>query len=464
MPPRHCAQDKTVKIGVLNDMSSLYADIGGPNSVVAIKMAVEDSGLTKKGWKIDVVSGDHQNKPDVGVNIARQWIDNDKVDAIADTPNSGVALAVSNLVKEKNKVLLNSGAATADLTGKACTPNTISFTYDTYMLANGTGKALTKAGGDSWFFLTADYAFGHALERDTRAVVTANGGKVLGGVKHPINSSDFSSFLLQAQASKAKVVGLANAGGDTTNAIKQAAEFGIVAGGQKLAALLLFINDVHSLGLKTAQGLTFTESFYWDMNDATRAWSKRFAALASKNAMPSMTQAGNYAMVLHYLKAMEALGGNPHDGAKVVAKMKELPTDDPLFGKGPLRADGRRLIPAYLFEVKKPEESKGPWDYYKQIATICAGGRRQAARGQRVSAGEEVAICRPAGCQNPAGPDWNEPARARLADVRSERRIRCLTEGIHVVCCHSAHVGTKLGIDDYSNRANWEYSEAASVN
>jgi branched-chain amino acid transport system substrate-binding protein len=366
------AQDKTIKIGVLNDMSSLYADIGGPNSVVAVKMAIEDSGLTKKGWKIDVVSGDHQNKPDVGVNIARQWIDNDKVDAIADTPNSGVALAVSNLAKEKNIALLNSGAATADLTGKACSPNTVSFTYDTYMLANGTGKALTKAGGDTWFFLTADYAFGAALERDTSAVVTANGGKVLGGVKHPINTSDFSSFLLQAQASKSKVVGLANAGGDTTNSIKQASEFGIVAGGQKLAALLLFINDVHSLGLKTAQGLTFTESFYWDLNDATRAWSKRFSALANKNAMPSMTQAGNYAMVLHYLKAMDALGGNPRDGAKVIAKMKELPTDDPLFGKGPLRADGRRLIPAYLFEVKKPEESKGPWDYYKQIATIAA--------------------------------------------------------------------------------------------
>ena len=366
------AQDKTVKIGVLNDMSSLYADIGGPNSVVAIKMAVEDSGLTKKGWKIDVISGDHQNKPDVGVNLARQWVDTEKVDAIADTPNSGVALAVNNLVKEKNIVLLNSGAATADLTGKACTPNTVSFTYDTYMLATGTGKALTKAGGDTWFFLTADYAFGAALERDTTAVVTANGGKVLGGVKHPINSSDFSSFLLQAQASKAKVVGLANAGGDTTNAIKQASEFGIVAGGQKLAALLLFINDVHSLGLKTAQGLTFTESFYWDMNDQTRAFSKRFSALASKNAMPSMTQAGNYAMVLHYLKAMEALGGNPHDGAKVVAKMKELPTDDPLFGKGPLRADGRRIIPAYLFEVKKPEESKGPWDYYKLVGTTPA--------------------------------------------------------------------------------------------
>jgi branched-chain amino acid transport system substrate-binding protein len=364
------ADDKNVKIGVLNDMSSLYADIGGPNSVAAIKMAVEDSGLTAKGWTIEVVSGDHQNKPDVGVNIARQWIDSDKVDVIADTPNSGVALAVSNLVKEKNAILLNSGAATADLTGKACTPNTISFTYDTYMLANGTGKALTKAGGDSWFFLTADYAFGHALERDTSNVVTANGGKVLGGVKHPLNTSDFSSFLLQAQSSKAKVIGLANAGGDTTNSIKQAAEFGIVQGGQKLAALLLFITDVHALGLKTAQGLTFTESFYWDLNDQTREWSKRFQNVSPKNAMPSMTVAGNYAAVLHYLKALEALGSNPHDGAKVVAKMKEIPTDDPLFGKGPLRADGRRIIPAYLFEVKKPEESKYPWDYYKLVATI----------------------------------------------------------------------------------------------
>ena len=240
------------------------------------------------------------------------------------------------------------------------------------MLAHGTGQALTKAGGNTWFFLTADYAFGAALQRDTSAVVTANGGQVVGSVKHPLNTSDFSSFLLQAQSSKAKVIGLANAGGDTTNAIKQAAEFGIVAGGQKLAALLLFINDVHALGLKTAQGLTFTESFYWDMNDQTRAWSKRFAEKTSNHAMPSMPQAGNYAAVLHYLKALEALGGNPHDGAKVVAKMKELPTDDPLFGKGPLRADGRRIIPAYLFEVKKPEESKYPWDYYKLIATIPA--------------------------------------------------------------------------------------------
>jgi branched-chain amino acid transport system substrate-binding protein len=364
------ADDKVVKIGVLNDMSSLYADIGGPNSVVAVTMAVEDSGLRDKGWKVDVVSGDHQNKPDVGVNIARQWIDTDHVDAIADTPNSGVALAVSNLVKEKNAVLLNNGAATADLTGKACNANTVAFTFDTYMLANGTGKALTKAGGDSWFFLTADYAFGAALERDTSAVVVANGGKVAGGVKHPLNTSDFSSFLLQAQSSKAKVIGLANAGGDTTNTIKQASEFGIVAGGQKLAALLLFINDVHSLGLRTAQGLTFTESFYWDMNDQTRAWSKRFAERVNNHAMPSMTQAGNYAVVLHYLKTLESLGGNPHDGVKVVAKMKDIPTDDPLFGKGPLRIDGRRLLPAYLFEVKKPDESKYPWDYYKLIATI----------------------------------------------------------------------------------------------
>jgi branched-chain amino acid transport system substrate-binding protein len=371
------AQDKTAKIGVLNDMSSLYADIGGPNSVAAVKMAVEDSGLAAKGWKIEVLTADHQNKPDVGVNIARQWIDVDKLDAVVDTPTSSVALAVSNLVKEKNSILINSGGASADITGKACTPNTLSVTYDTYMLANGTGKALTKAGGDSWFFLTADYAFGHALERDTAATVTANGGKVLGGVKHPLNTSDFSSFLLQAQSSKAKVIGLANAGGDTTNAIKQAAEFGIVAGGQKLAALLLFINDVHSLGLKTAQGLTFTESFYWDMNDNTREWSKRFQKLSPKGTMPSMTVAGLYSGVLHYLKTLETMGSNSHDGAKVVAKMKELPTDDPLFGKGTIRVDGRKLLPGYLFEVKKPEESKYPWDYYKLIATIPA---EEAAR------------------------------------------------------------------------------------
>ena len=366
------AQDKTVKIGVLNDMSSLYADIGGPNSVVAAKMAVEDSGLAAKGWKIEVLSGDHQNKPDIGLNISRQWIDVDKVDAVVDTPNSGVALAISGLAKEKNAIHINSGGASADLTGKACNANSVSVTYDTYMLAHGTGQALTKAGGNTWFFLTADYAFGAALERDTSAVVKANGGTVAGSVKHPINTADFSSFLLQAQSSKAKVIGLANAGGDTTNSIKQAAEFGIVQGGQKLAALLLFINDVHALGLKTAQGLTFTESFYWDMNDKTRAWSKKLASQTKTGSMPSMTVAGLYSGVLHYLKTLEAMGGNPHDGAKVVAKMKELPTDDMLFGKGSIRADGRKLMPAYLFEVKKPEESKYPWDYYKQVAMISA--------------------------------------------------------------------------------------------
>src|SRR5246127_43930 len=284
-------------------------------------MAVEDSGLTGKGWKIDVISGDHQNKPDIGTSIARQWFDVDKVDVIVDVPNSGVALAVNNVVKEKNGVYINSGAATSDLTNAQCSPNTVHWTYDTYLLAHATGQALVKAGGDTWFFITADYAFGAALERDTTAVVLANGGKVLGGVKHPLNTADFSSFLLQAQASKAKVIGLANAGGDTTNAIKQAAEFGIIQGGQKLAALLLFITDVHALGLRTAQGLTFTESFYWDMNDQTREWSKRFQKVSPKGAMPSMTVAGLYAEILHYLKAIEALGSNPHDGAKVVAKM-----------------------------------------------------------------------------------------------------------------------------------------------
>jgi branched-chain amino acid transport system substrate-binding protein len=372
LAPPAFAQDKTAKIGVLNDMSSLYADIGGPNSVLAAKLAIADSGIEAKGWKIELLSGDHQNKPDIGVNIARQWIDVDKVDMITDTPNSGVALAVSNLVKEKNAILMNSGGASADLTGKACTLNTISISYDTYMLANGTGKAMTKAGGDSWFFLTADYAFGAALERDTTAVVQANGGKVVGGVKHPLNTSDFSSFLLQAQASKAKVIGLANAGGDTTNAIKQASEFGITKGGQKLAALLLFINDVHGLGLKVAQGLTFTESFYWDLNDSTRKWSKRFIEQSPKKTMPSMTVAGVYAATLHYLKTLDAIGSNPHDGAKVVAKMKEIPADDPLFGKSIIRADGRRLIPAYLFEVKAPDESKYAWDYYKKVADISA--------------------------------------------------------------------------------------------
>jgi branched-chain amino acid transport system substrate-binding protein len=364
------AQDKTVKIGALSDQSGLYADLGGPGSTLAARRAVEDSGLVAKGWKIDIISGDHQNKPDVGVNIARQWFDVDKVDIIVDVPNSGVALAVNNVVKEKNGVYINSGAATSDLTNAQCSPNTVHWTYDTYMLAHGTGQALVKAGGDTWFFLTADYAFGAALERDTTAVITANGGKVVGGVKHPLNTADFSSFLLQAQASKAKVIGLANAGGDTTNSIKQAAEFGIVKGGQKLAALLLFITDVKAIGLETAQGLSFTETFYWDQDDASRAFSKKFAARMKNGSPPTMVHAGVYAGVTHYLKALEALGGNPHDGIKIVDKMKSIPTDDPLFGKGEIQPNGRTIHSAYLFEVKKPSESKGPWDFYKLVGTV----------------------------------------------------------------------------------------------
>jgi branched-chain amino acid transport system substrate-binding protein len=364
------AQDKTVKVGALSDQSGLYADLGGPGSTLAAQMAIEDSGLTAKGWKIDVISGDHQNKPDIGTAIARQWFDVEKVDVIVDVPNSGVALAVNNVVKEKNGVFINSGAATSDLTNAQCSPNTVHWTYDTYTLAHGTGQALVKAGGDTWFFLTADYAFGAALERDTTAVILANGGKVLGTVKHPLNTADFSSFLLQAQASKAKIIGLANAGGDTTNTIKQAAEFGIVKGGQKLAALLLFITDVKAIGLETAQGLNFTETFYWDMNDKTREFSKKFAARMKNGAPPTMVQAGVYAGLMHYFKALEALGANPHDGVKVVEKMKSIPTDDPLFGKGEVQPNGRTIHPAYLFEVKKPSESKAPWDFYKLVGTV----------------------------------------------------------------------------------------------
>jgi branched-chain amino acid transport system substrate-binding protein len=364
------AQDKTVKIGALSDQSGLYADLGGPGSTLAAQMAVEDSGLAAKGWKIDIISGDHQNKPDIGTAIARQWFDVDKVDVIVDVPNSGVALAVNNVVKEKNGVYINSGAATSDLTNAQCSPNTVHWTYDTYMLAHTTGQALVKAGGDTWFFLTADYAFGAALERDTTAVILANGGKIVGGVKHPLNTSDFSSFLLQAQSSKAKIIGLANAGGDTTNAIKQAAEFGIVKGGQKLAALLLFLTDIKAIGLETAQGLNFTETFYWDLNDQTRDFSKKFAARMKNGAPPTMVQAGVYSGLTHYFKALDALGGNPHDGVKVVEKMKSMPTEDTLFGKGEIQPNGRTIHSAYLFEVKKPSESKGPWDFYKLIGTV----------------------------------------------------------------------------------------------
>jgi branched-chain amino acid transport system substrate-binding protein len=362
--------DGVIKIGVLNDMSSLYADLSGPGAVAAARMAVEDFGAAQKGLKVEIVSADHQNKPDVGSNIARQWIDVDKVDVIVDVPTSSVALAINEIVREKNKVFLVSGAAASDLTGPKCSPNTIHWTYDTWALANGTGKASVKTGGDTWFFITADYAFGHALERDTAAVVEANGGKVLGKVRVPLNTSDFSSFLLQAQGSKAKVIGLANAGGDTINSIKQAAEFGIVKGGQNLAGLLVFITDIHALGLPTAQGLVLTEAFYWDRNDASRAFAKRFAPQYKGN-MPTMVQAGVYSAVLHYLKAVEALKADA-DGKAVVAKMKELPTDDPLFGHGSIRADGRKIHDMYLFEVKKPEESKAPWDYYKLRATIPA--------------------------------------------------------------------------------------------
>jgi branched-chain amino acid transport system substrate-binding protein len=359
-----------VKIGVLNDMSGLYADLSGQGSVVAAQMAVEAFGGNVGGAKIEVVGADHQNKADIGSNIARQWFDVDGVDVIVDVPTSSVALAVSDVTREKNKVLLVSGAAASDLTGAKCSPNTIHWTYDTWALANGTGKAVVQTGGDTWFFITADYAFGHALERDTTAVVKASGGKVLGSVRHPLNTADFSSFLLQAQSSGAKVIGLANAGGDTTNSIKQAAEFGIVQGGQSLAGLLVFITDVHALGLQTAQGLVLTEAFYWDANDATRKFSEEFAK-RDRGIHPTMVHAGVYSAVLHYLKAVKALGSDA-DGAAVVAKMKEMPTDDPLFGKGMVRADGRHIHPMYLFEVKKPEESKGDWDYYKLRATIPA--------------------------------------------------------------------------------------------
>ena len=360
-----------VKIGVLNDMAGPYADLAGPGSVVAARMAVEDYlKATKSKLKIEIVTADHQNKPDVGSSIARKWYDSDGVDMILDVPTSSVALAVNEVTKEKNKVMVNSTGGTADLTGKACTPNTVHWTYDTWMLAHGTGSAVVKQGGDSWFFLTADYAFGHALERDTSDVVKASGGKVLGSVKVPLGTSDFSSFLLQAQSSKAKIIGLANAGSDTINSIKQAAEFGIVKGGQKMAGLLVFLSDIHGLGLQTAQGLQVTTTFYWDLNDATRAWSKRFAA-AHNGRMPTMVQAGVYAGLQHYLKAVDALQADS-DGAKVVAKMKELPTDDPLFGKGSIRVDGRKIHPAYLVEVKKPGESRYAYDYYKVLQTIPA--------------------------------------------------------------------------------------------
>ena len=355
-----------VKIGVLSDMSGLYADIGGPGSVEAARMAINDFGGTVNGKKIELVSADHQNKPDVGSAIATQWFGNDGVDAIADVPTSSVALAVQEVARNKNKAFLISGAADSDLTGKACSPTSVHWTYDTLALANGTGAAVVKAGGDTWYFITADYAFGHALERDTTRVVEENGGKVLGSVRAPLNTADFSSFLLQAQSSKAKVIGLANAGGDTINSIKQAAEFGITEGGQKLAGLLVFISDVHSLGLQAAQGLELTSAFYWDQNDATRAWSKRF--FDKMNRQPTMVQAGVYGSIMHYLAAVKAT--NSDDGATVVKQMKAVPVNDFMTKNGKIREDGTLVRDMYLFEVKKPSESKYPWDYYKQIAVI----------------------------------------------------------------------------------------------
>lgn len=358
----------TVKIGVLSDMSGLYADIGGPGSVVAAQMAVQDFNPASHHMKVDIVSADHQNKPDIGSAIARRWFDTDHVNAIVDVPNSGVALAVSNVTREKNGVFLISGAGDSDLTNRQCSPNSVHWTYDTWALAHGTGSAIVRRGGKTWFFITADYAFGHALERDTSAVVEAAGGKVLGAVRAPLNTADFSSYLLQAQGSKAQVIGLANAGGDTINAVKQAHEFGIVDRGQRLAGLLVFLTDVHALGLQAAQGLTLTTAFYWDLNDKTRAFAKRFAALDG-GKYPTMVHAGVYSSVLHYLEAVSKTG-SATDGAKVVETMKSTRYDDPLFGDTVVRQDGRAVHAMYLVEVKKPSESKGPYDYFKVLETI----------------------------------------------------------------------------------------------
>jgi branched-chain amino acid transport system substrate-binding protein len=362
--------DGVVRIGVLSDMSSVYADLTGSGSVAAAKLAVQDFDPDSHGMKVEIISADHQNKPDIGSNITRQWFDVDGVDAVVDVPTSSVAFAVSDLAREKNKVFLVSGGGSSDLTGPKCSPNTVHWTYDSWMVAHGTAGAVMKSGGDTWFFLVADYAFGHALERDASAVVSANGGKVLGSVSHPLNAQDFSSFLLQAQHSKAKIIGLANAGGDMQNAIKQSAEFAIMAGGQHFAGLLVTVVDVNALGLKAAQGPMLTEVWYWDMNDANRAWTKRWQA-GRRGKFPTMGHAGVYAAVLHYLKAVAALRSDA-DGRAVVAKMKEMQSDDPLFGKGVIRPDGRKLHPAYLFEVKTPEESKYPGDVYNLRATIPA--------------------------------------------------------------------------------------------
>jgi branched-chain amino acid transport system substrate-binding protein len=354
-----------VKIGILNDQSGVYADYGGKYSVEAARMAIEDFGGTVLGQKIEMITADHQNKPDLATSIARRWYDVENVDMITELTTSSVALAVQELSKEKKKIDIVVGAATSRITGDACTPYGFHWAFDTHALAVGTGGALVKAGGDSWFFLTADYAFGYALEKDTSEIVTASGGKVLGSVRIPLNSSDFSSFLLQAQSSKAKVIGLANAGLDTTNSIKQAAEFGIVNGGQKLAGLLMTLAEVNGLGLQAAQGLVLTEGFYWDRDDTSRAFGERFMARTGR--MPSMIHAGTYSATLQYLKAVKAAGTKDSDA--VARKLKELPVDD-AFAQGKVLENGRMVHDLYLFEVKKPSESKKPWDYYKQLAVV----------------------------------------------------------------------------------------------
>jgi branched-chain amino acid transport system substrate-binding protein len=354
-----------VKIGILNDQSGVYADYGGKYSVEAAKMAIEDFGGEVLGKKIEMVTADHQNKPDLAVSIARRWYDTEAVDMITELTTSSVALAIQDLSKEKKKINIVVGAATSRITGDACTPYGFHWAYDTRALAVGTGGALVESGGNTWFFLTADYAFGYALEKDTSDIVTSKGGKVLGSVRIPLNSSDFSSFLLQAQSSKAKIIGLANAGLDTTNSIKQAAEFGIVKGGQKLAGLLMTLSEVHGLGLEAAQGLILTEGFYWDHDDKARAFSERFMKRTGR--MPSMIHAGTYSATLSYLKAVKAAGTKDSDA--VVKKLKELPVDD-AFAQGKVQENGRMVHDMYLFEVKSPAESKKPWDYYKLIATV----------------------------------------------------------------------------------------------
>ena len=356
-----------IRFGILNDQSGPYADVGGKGSVVAAKLAVEDFGGKLLGKKIEVISADHQNKPDVAASIARQWIDTQHVDLIADGASSAAGIAIQDITREKGKVFIISAPASSDFTGKACSPTGFHFTYDTYALANGTAKALVKQGGDTWYFLTADYAFGHALERDTSAFVVAGGGKVLGSVRHPLNTSDFASALLQAQASKAKVIGLAMSGADLLNAIKQAREFGIVQSGQSLASLVIYINDVEGLGLDVAQGLTLTTSFYWDANEETRAWAKRFME-RSGGFIPNLITAGTYASVLHYLKAVQAAGTD--EGTAVAAKMREIPVNDFYNKNVAIRADGRVMHKTYLMRVKSPSESKYRGDYYQMLAQM----------------------------------------------------------------------------------------------